>query len=740
MDIPAHPNLRACLEASSWRRLLAMMASHGLPCSTRWRKADLIQALHTHLSQPDVLRHTVTRLSKSAQDALAALLRADGALAAHTFTATYGAIRSYRPWRKDSQPQQPWQNPASPAERLWYLGLLYMHPPKPAPRVTQQAIVPADLLPSLRGLLLDSRTGEPVHLLSRPGHPADPLWHVALLLATLEEKAVRPLKGGWLPPRTLAALASRIGLNLDEEYQPSRSERRMPYLAFLHYLAVAAGLMAGDGRLGLTTLAWQWLADRPEARWRALWEGWLAATADAAQPFRFPWASLGPQARELVLAQVRRLPLDGFIPLTQVVEQAHLSDERGLLAQPWNQEEDPVIALIAGPLFWLGILDVGQGQGEAQASGAPSHFLRLTPLGAWLLGLPDCGPPPFPPPQPCAIRPPERDLILVPPTAQPIHLARLVPFCRWLRPEPPAPEQRLLLSEGRVGQAVARGIKVAQIVHYLEEALGRPPSRRQRQRLRRWARAGQRVRVRHLTVLETSDSELMGQLRSRKLIRRHLGDVLSPTRVVLNPAGLPALLQSLRSLGLYAALPPSLEPMEDRSSQPSISEADASLLYMAGLVYRGLGAHVPLPVPLSAELVDALARRLTPAQREAAEHTAHKVLEQVRAALQGYLALPAWEVPGTPEDVLPTIEEALAAGHDRILTYWSAGREQATVRRVTPYWLEQRKSVPYLVAYCHLREEERVFRVDRILDARPVHGEEGPDSVVKEQNSPTSNP
>ena len=740
MDIPAHPNLRACLEASSWRRLLAIMASHGLPCSTRWRKADLIQALHTHLSQPDVLRHIVTRLSKPAQDALAALLRADGALPAPTFTAIHGAIRPYRPWRKDSQPQQPWQNPASPAERLWYLGLLYMHPPKPAPRVTQQAIIPADLLPLLQGLLLDSRTGEPVHLLSPPGHPADPLWHIALLLATLEEDAVRPLRGGWLPPRTLAALASRIGLDLDEECQPSRSERRMPYLAFLHYLAAATGLMAGDGRLGLTSLGWQWLADPPEARWHTLWEGWLAATADVAQPFRFPWASLGPQARALVLAQVRLLPLDGFVPLAQVVEQAHLSDEQQLLGQPWDQEEDPVSALITGPLFWLGILDIGQGQEEAQAPGAPSHFLRLTPLGAWLLELPDCGPPPFPSPQPCTIRPPQRDLILVPPAARPIHLARLAPFCQWLGPEPPAPEQRLLLSEERVGQAVARGIEVAQIVHYLEEALGQPPGRRQRQRLRRWARAGQRVRVRHLTVLETGDSELMGRLRSRKLIRRHLGDVLSPTRVALNPAGLPALLQTLRTLGLYAAPPPSLEPTEDRASQLSISKADASLLYMAGLVYRGLGAYVPLPAPLSAELVDALAEQLTPAQREAAEHSAREVLEHVRAALQGYLALPAWEVPGAAEDVLPAIEEALAAGHDLILTYWGAGREQVTVRRVTPYWLEQRKGVPYLVAYCHLREEERVFRVDRILDARPIHGEEGSNSVVKEQNSPTSNP
>jgi predicted DNA-binding transcriptional regulator YafY len=118
--------------------------------------------------------------------------------------------------------------------------------------------------------------------------------------------------------------------------------------------------------------------------------------------------------------------------------------------------------------------------------------------------------------------------------------------------------------------------------------------------------------------------------------------------------------------------------------------------------------------------MDAVAAQLTPAQREAAEHAAQQVLEQVRAALHGYLGLPAWSAREQTEDVLPIVETALANKQDVVLTYWGAGREQETVRRVTPYYLETRAGVLYLVAYCHLREAERVFRVDRIIECQIV--------------------
>jgi hypothetical protein len=145
------------------------------------------------------------------------------------------------------------------------------------------------------------------------------------------------------------------------------------------------------------------------------------------------------------------------------------------------------------------------------------------------------------------------------------------------------------------------------------------------------------------------------------------------------------------------------------------------LLYTAGLVYRGLAEHLALPVPLSAAILDDLAAQLDVHQQAAAQYAAQQALAALTATLRGYLGLPAWQAAQqSHDDPLPLVEQALARQQDLRLTYWGAGREQAVVRRVTPYWVERRQAVAYLVGYCHLREAERVFRLDRIVECQLV--------------------
>ncbi|HHS97657.1 MAG TPA: WYL domain-containing protein, partial [Chloroflexi bacterium] len=54
------------------------------------------------------------------------------------------------------------------------------------------------------------------------------------------------------------------------------------------------------------------------------------------------------------------------------------------------------------------------------------------------------------------------------------------------------------------------------------------------------------------------------------------------------------------------------------------------------------------------------------------------------------------------------------AGETVEIEYYTAGRGHVTRRRVDPLRLEWRGEVVYLIAYCHLRGDRRVFRVDRI--------------------------
>jgi predicted DNA-binding transcriptional regulator YafY len=59
------------------------------------------------------------------------------------------------------------------------------------------------------------------------------------------------------------------------------------------------------------------------------------------------------------------------------------------------------------------------------------------------------------------------------------------------------------------------------------------------------------------------------------------------------------------------------------------------------------------------------------------------------------------------------------------IRYYTAGRDATTDRVVDPLRVEWRgpagtpAAVPYLVGWCHLRQDERLFRVDRILEILP---------------------
>ena len=63
----------------------------------------------------------------------------------------------------------------------------------------------------------------------------------------------------------------------------------------------------------------------------------------------------------------------------------------------------------------------------------------------------------------------------------------------------------------------------------------------------------------------------------------------------------------------------------------------------------------------------------------------------------------------------PQIEEALKSGGSLQLRYLSAVGEE-TRRVVSPLHVTASSGRLYLVAFCHLRNEQRTFRLDRIVE------------------------
>lgn len=69
------------------------------------------------------------------------------------------------------------------------------------------------------------------------------------------------------------------------------------------------------------------------------------------------------------------------------------------------------------------------------------------------------------------------------------------------------------------------------------------------------------------------------------------------------------------------------------------------------------------------------------------------------------------------EPIPPELEDAINRGRPVQLRYRSR-HGNISDRRIDPIRIDERSGLRYLVAYCHLRQAERSFRLDRILEIR----------------------
>jgi len=90
-------------------------------------------------------------------------------------------------------------------------------------------------------------------------------------------------------------------------------------------------------------------------------------------------------------------------------------------------------------------------------------------------------------------------------------------------------------------------------------------------------------------------------------------------------------------------------------------------------------------------------------------------LSQLLEVQGGSIRVPRQESIPLP----PLIEEALKCGRKLLLCYVSASGEE-TQRAVTPLSVAAHRGYIYLVAMCHLRHEQRSFRLDRIVEMNAV--------------------
>src|SRR5512143_3247601 len=128
---------------------------------------ELVDRLEETISTPARAIVLLEDLPGAEREALRALLTAAGTLPVANFSQRFGSIRSVGPARLERE--QLWRNPISPAENLWYLGLLY-HGFEQLPGGAMREVVfaPAELTPLLPLLKAPDRTVAPLEIAAAP--------------------------------------------------------------------------------------------------------------------------------------------------------------------------------------------------------------------------------------------------------------------------------------------------------------------------------------------------------------------------------------------------------------------------------------------------------------------------------------------------------------------------------------------------------------------------------------------
>jgi len=741
--------LLECLTFQTWRTLQAISRATGLGFDANWTKQQAAQRLADWLGSDEHLR-SLADLPAEAHAALGELLAAGGQMDYDTFTAHFGPIRPYRPWKK-TVPPSPWTEPQSVAEALFYRGLVFPVPVGRGRHRHRAMALPDDFHEAVR------RDARPCASTATPHPSLDALpapslpFDLLTFLGYLQREEVRPLWGRWLPPRVLRAL--KWLMICPDDLGDVRSERQARYIAFLHYLAEAAGLVAPlAGYLKPTLEAHRWLEQPPAERITMLWNAWRLGRGTACcapddnearwRAFRLPgWSAPGPLERFHRLCQAlahfppgHTLPAEAWPLALGEVDPSLLrptpvySDWHNLDAVAQSEWKETLQAalgnLVTGPLTWFGVFRM------ANQQSSPCPLVSLSPLGAALVGREDGEWPVIPPPHPLRIAPLPEDV-----EGAPAISSIAPPGLSWTgrfaleelaAPQGGAPGQYVLTRAGLL-RALRRGHTVPGIIALLEELSGEPLPPAIFTLLDEWGAAYGEVTIRPVTLLQVREPELLQRLARRRRLRRFFGETFSERAVAVDSSRIPQLLRALERRGLMPRVEAGLTDMPEgilsgeHSPQSKDAESDPppaerAFIVAALQLFTALGESLPDAPPLPYALLERWEQSLTAAEKDAAGRAVQAVLDGLRRAGQPAVRRPHLPTPAGP--LLERLEQAIAAGKAVTITYYTASRDHLNTRRISPLRLEWRGQTAYCIAYCHLREAERVFRVDRIREIR----------------------
>lgn len=547
------PDLSASLQKQDLGHLRIVAEFWGLELESTDANSAL-EELCASLLDLEAVSETLEVLPAEARSALNAMVEAGGKIEWAAFARKYGEIREMGAGRRDRE--RPHLKPISASEILFYRGLLAKAFFETEKGLQEFAFIPDDLFEIIGEVT--TRRGAALSKNEPLGRPATPV----------EKAREIPATDHILDDATTCLAALR--LSMESGGLPLTLHEQAPAL---QKLLTAAGLIRKNS-LQPEAVKKFLEASRPDAL-EMLYKAWLAS--DTFDELRLlpgivcegEWTNQPQVTREFLMNLIADIPPGKWwsIPaFVKAIKEKYPDYQRpagdydswfikresdGQFLRGfayWDAVDGALIKYLIRVLHWLGKVDLAAPEESKEAAAfrvkAKDEGGRMKDEGK--ISISSSG------------------KIIVSRNCSRAARYQIARFCEW--DEPKGDEFFYRITAGSLKRANEQGLKAEQLLAMLVKYTNGniPPT--VVKALKRWDAHGSEARVENLLVLRVSSPEVMEEMRKSKA-GKFLGEILSPTAVVVKPGAIEKVLAALAELGLLA------EVMDDKSSRDTSREA-----------------------------------------------------------------------------------------------------------------------------------------------------------------------
>jgi hypothetical protein len=550
--------LRQCLVDTELAHLRVIARLWGLEVKAN-RPLEVAAELAQALVDPTQAADMWETLPEAERTALTDLLDAGGTMPAAVVARRFGEIRPMGPGRLERE--TPWRDPVSAAEGLWYRGLIYEGFAEEAGETYPVFFVPRELQAALP--LVDERVRATLQLkpVAPPAHQRFAgdllLDDVTTVLTFVHNQDLRLAADGpdmW-PERVRRALVARL------------RDRDLERLAFILHLIGHLGWtrVGKDGRVRLVAEpVTAWLKGTVGESRAALVKAWREM-ADWNELWRLPslrpddtgtWRNDPTLARAALSRHLGAAPAGEWVSVVDFINAVKTTDPdfqrpSGDFAtwyirdtasgayitgfESWDLVEGALLlALLTGPAWWLGLVELGDGAEET-----PEVF--RTTMEA--VRAPAAGDPSAP-----VVH---ADLMVTMPAARRFERFQLARVADLERVDEPYVYR---LTPNSLSRARRQRIDLERVLSFLDGLSDKPLPKAVKSSLERWAERGTEIWIERTVLLRVTDEALMQQIVGSPKTSRYVGRAAGSTAAVVAEKDWPKLLEALAELGLMAEL------------------------------------------------------------------------------------------------------------------------------------------------------------------------------------------